>query len=179
MQQQYFLTLQLQKGKKVYIDIASLTIAQNFKPISLEDIDAFTISFTKEEILKAIAEANIADGYLEGNLCIICLEDKKEHVLPVLTKDIGGNFKIEQYLSNNINNKNLMNDFRNKFNNVVLDELSKQQLKAAFKELNLTRIYELFYQLPYINRRELIFYLINNLEKENKKYPELKLDKNV
>ena len=177
MATQYLLALQLQKGQEVYIDISALAIAQNFKPASLMEIDAFTMSFTKEEIIKAIADANIADGFLMGNLCIIGLEGKNKHVLPVLTKDLGGNFKIEQYLTNNLSNKALMNDLVNKFNSLSPVAELKQSLKEALKASDVMEICAVINQLPYEKLRELICYLLNNLEKEQKKHYELKLDK--
>ncbi len=171
----YFLALQLIKGQEVLIDISVLDIAHLFNPRNLEEIDAFTLNFTKEEIINSIDRANIADGYLNGNLCIVLVRNKKViDTKEVLTKDFVNNFELGQYLYSIINNKNLLSNFANKYNSYNIDIENKQLMITACKQRDIEQIYILFNKLDYINKREFLIYIINNTKKKNK---ELKLDK--
>ena len=70
MEDKYFLTLRHQKGNEVKIDISLLEVAKGFYPRTLEEIDNFTLNFTKKELLQEIEKANIAGDFIDGLLCI-------------------------------------------------------------------------------------------------------------
>ena len=93
----YSLALQKQKGNEVLINTLDLDIAKGFFSTSIEQIDAFTLNFTKEEIISAIERANIADGYLDGELIVQSLDNKKD-IKVAMTKDFVKDFEIGNYL---------------------------------------------------------------------------------
>ena len=174
----FCLALQLIKGQEVLIDISVLDIARLFNPRNLEEIDAFTLNFTKEEIINSIDRANIADGYLNGHLCVALVRGKKViDIKEALTKDFVNNFNLAQYLTSIINNKNLLSNFANKYNSYNVGVEDKKLMINACKETNIDEIYRLFNNLNYFSKREFLIYLINNINKQKDK--ELKLDKSL
>ena len=158
----YSLALQKQKGNEVLINTLDLDIAKGFFSTDIEQIDAFTLNFTKEEIIASIERANIADGYLEGELIIQSLENKKD-IKVAMTKDFVKDFEIGNYLYMIKDNKNLLSNFANKYMSIVNDENLKNRMKDALKN-NIEEMYKLFEELPYINKREFIVYLINSID---------------
>ena len=160
MKEKYFLTLRLQKGNEVKIDISLLEIAKGYFPKTLEEIDNFTLNFTQEELIKEIDKANIADNYLEG---LLCITDNAKHILPVLTKDYVQNFNIYNYLMANISNKTLMNNLINKYQNYG-SEADTQNFKKMLKVQNVDESYKLINKLAYFKRRKLLCYLIENVK---------------
>ena len=156
----FFLTLELIKGNDVFIDISLLDIAKGYFPKTLEEIDAFTMHFTTKEIKDAIDRANIADGYLDGMLCITCLKNKKHETKKALTKDFINDFDIIKYLESIKDNKNLISNFVNKYMSYVAND-KKEKMKEAMKNNDLNKMYNLFNELPYLKKRDFLVYLIN------------------
>ena len=175
----YFLALTLQKGRENLINIADLEISMHYAPQSLEEIDAFTMHYTKDEIMGAIEVSNIAPGFLDGTLCVLDKEEHKTHQLPALTKDYLGDFDLTTYLISILPNKNLMSNYLNKYMSLTTDDALKNATKEAIKNQDVAEIVRLFNELDYLGKRELIVYLITNMEKKDKKKknPELKLDR--
>lgn len=158
--EKYFLTLRIQKGQEARIDISLLDIAKGYYPQSLKEIDIFTLNLTKNELLKEIDKANIADKYLEGDLCITSTKNIKP--MPVLTKDYVNNFNIYNYLLENITNKKLMNNLINKFQNYENNENIIMNLKNNINNGNAIETFKIINNLDYIYQRKLLCYLIKN-----------------
>lgn len=171
----YFLTLRIQKGQETRIDLSQMRVSQGFNPISLEDLDAFTLNFTKDELLKEIDNDNLAGEYINGTLCIT--DNQNHRPLPVLTKDYVGDFNIFNYITVNIHNKNLMSNLNNKYQNLMMNDIVKEKFKNAIHEENIDGIFEGIRELEYIHQRELVCYIIDSLSKKQDQGKERKLDK--
>lgn len=174
----YCLALMLPKGRIALINIADLDISNHYLPQSLEEIDAFTMHFTEKEIKEAIKKANTASGFIDGTLCLVDVFYKKNIPMQVLTKDFLNDFNIGQYIMSILPNKNLLNNFVNKYIALTNNEELKILIKEAVKEQDVTKIIDLFNKLEYLAKRELIAYLIvHKIEQNKKENPKLKLDK--
>lgn len=171
----YFLTLRIQKGQEVKIDLSQMSIMNGYVPTTLEDIDNVTLNFTKDELLKEIDKENLAGVYINGSLCIT--DSANHRPLPVLTKDYVNDFNIFNYVSVNINNKNLMSNLNNKCQNLIATEEEKEKFKNAIHEANINAIFEGIKALSYEAKRELVCYVIDNISKKQVKGKERKLDK--
>ena len=102
----------------------------------LQDIDAFTMGFSKEEIISSIRRANIADeSYLNGKLVI--QDNQKHNPLTVIDKEFYDNFNIFEYLKSKVNDKNKLNTIINKFNAIVKDERINKDFKDYLKSGNM------------------------------------------
>ncbi len=157
-EEKYFLTLRIQKGQEAKIDISSLAKAKGFFSTNLEEIDNFTLNFTYDELIEEIDEANIADAYLEGTLCIT--DNQNHRPLKVLTKDYVQNFNLYTFINDHLNDKKIMNNIVNKFHNFS-KMATYEEFKKAINEGNIKVIFELLNDLDYLNRRKLLCYLID------------------
>ncbi|MEG1506970.1 MAG: hypothetical protein RR478_05700, partial [Bacilli bacterium] len=162
----------------IYIDISKLSISNGYLPVTLGEIDSFTMCFTKEEIMNAIIDANIAkDKYLNGKLCIT--DNQKHNPIDVITKDFLNEFNINLFLKENIKNKNLMNNIVNKLVSLISDTNLITSFKIFIKNEDITGIENIIFSIPYLTERKLFIYLIemNNKILKSKKERELVRDK--
>ena len=158
-EQKHFLAMQAMPGDSAYIDISALKLSNGYMPSSLVEIDSFTMHFTYDQIIEDIKEANIVSSkYLNGKLVIV--DNQKHNPLAVLTKDIYNNFDLYLFLTDNIDNKNLMNTIYNKYSAIVNDV----PLSKVFKNSDALDMTNMILKLPYLEQRKLMFYL---LEKYN------------
>ncbi|MDE6284938.1 MAG: hypothetical protein K2M17_04260 [Bacilli bacterium] len=175
----YFLTLQRMPGDTIFIDISKLSIAEGEDPISLGEIDAFTMKHTNEEIMAAIDEANIVNPvYLNGELVI--QDNGKHNPLQVLTKEYVGDFNIETFLREKIGDKSFINNISFKLGTLLKDPIVVERFKNGAYENNIRLMLLIIFSLSYPTQRKFIIYLIDLYHKELKNKPtnfELKRDR--
>ena len=172
-EQRHFLALLRRPGDYVFIDTSKLDICGNYL-ISLADIDAFTMKYSKEEVLSSRTRANIVDeSYLNGKLVI--QDNQKHNPLPVIDKDFYDSFNIEEYLKSKLDDKNKLNTIINKFNSLVKDERISKDFKEYLRNGNIDIALSILFDLPYLNIRKFIVYLLEEREKEEKLEQEVEL----
>lgn len=175
-EQKHFLALLSRPGDCIFIDISKLDISNGYNPANLSDLDSFTIHFTKEEILASIIRANVAsDKYLNGTLVI--QDNQKHKPLTIIDKTFYNSFRIDLYLKDSINNKEKLNIILNKFNSVCDNKETYNLFEKSLKENDLDLAIDIIFNLPYLNQRKLIIYLIENRNKELAKELERVRDK--
>ena len=177
-EQRHFLALLRRPGDYVFIDTSKLDIAYGNYYLFLQDIDAFTLRFTKDEIMASIRRANIADeSYINGKLVI--QDNQKHNPLPVIDKSFYNDFNIEEYLKSKIRDKNKLNTIINKFASIINDDVSNKDFKDYLKNGNVDIAMNILFNSPYLLQRKFIVYLVEeyNKEKEIDKEVELIRDK--
>lgn len=100
MENKYYLAVEVKPKSYFPINLLDLSIANHFTTTSLEEIDAFTLKFTKKEIMNSIKEANLLDVNDEMPLVVIYYENKYTRKIDALTKDY--NYDMWGYLKKNI-----------------------------------------------------------------------------
>ena len=176
--QKHFLALMDRPGDYVLIDVSRLSIAKGFSPNSLMELDSFTMSFSKEEILSSIKEANIAnEKYLNGKLVI--QDNQKHKPIEVIDRDFYNDFRIDIFLKEHISDKAVLNNIVNKFMAFVKDSDVTNNFKNALKNGDLFSACNLLFDLPYLLQRKFIVYAIEfrNAEIKKEKEQELIRDK--
>lgn len=177
-EQKHFLSLMFRVGDYAYIDISVLDIAGGYRPNRLEDIDSFTMHFTKEEIMAAIKRSNVVnDKYLSGQLVIA--DNQKHKPIRVIDKNYYNNFRIDLYLKEKMQNKQEINNIFNKFKSICLEEKTNNDFHKALLDNNLDLAIDILFNLPYLKLRKFIVYLLDmrNLELIKKNNKELVRDK--
>ena len=175
--QKHFLALQYLPGDYCYVEIPKLDIASNYQPTCLAEIDSFTMNFSEEEIFNSIKRANIVGNkYFDGKLVIA--DNQKHNPLKVITKDFYDEFNIEDYILNNMYDKNIMNNLVNKFASIIKDDEISLSFKNAYNNLDVYKMQEILFNQDYLLQRKLIVYLIEKEQiKKKEKYNELVRDK--
>lgn len=176
-EQRHFLALLRRPGDYVFIDTSKLDICGKYL-MFLQDIDAFTMGFSKEEIISSIRRANIADeSYLNGKLVI--QDNQKHNPIAVIDKDLYDNFQIDEFLRSKENDKNGINNIINKFGAIVKDKEISSNFKTMLRMGNINGACQVLFSLPYLEQRKFILYLldIRNKEKMLEKQHELIRDK--
>ena len=168
-EQRHFLSLMYRPGDYAFIDISKLDIANGYNPILLQDIDSFTIHYTKNEIMASIIGSNIVSSkYLSGQLVIS--DNQKHNPIRVIDKDFYNNFQIDKYLLSKLNDKNIVNTIINKFKAITKDEELNKIFSNSLKNGNIIDTLDiLFNNLPYLELRKLMMYLIELKQKEENK----------
>ncbi len=164
-EQRHFLSLMSRPGDYTFIDISKLDIGLGFSPRDLRDIDAFTMHFTKEEIIASIKRANIAsNAYLNGSLVVA--DNQKHKPIIVIDRDFYNNFEIDAYLKEKITNKEELNTLINKFRSISKNEEMTKLFSMALKNQDIITAMELIFNIPYLQSRKYIVYLIEQRNKE-------------
>ena len=174
--QKHFIALMKRPGDYSFIPITKLDLADRYSYDGLVDIDAWTMKYSREEIINSIKRANIvSDGYLNGTLVI--QDNQKHNPLPIIDKDFYDNFRIDEFLNNSLNDKNKINTIINKYNSLSNDD--NRLFSEALKKGNVNMAIDIIFVMPYLEMRKLMIYLIElrNKEKEKEKNKELKRDK--
>lgn len=153
MENKYYLAVEVRPNNYFPINLLDLKIANNFTTTNLEELDAFTLKFTKEEILKAIKDANLLDINKDMPLWIIYYENKYTRKIDVLTKDKV--YDMWGLLSEKYGNKIFMNKVVNFINHKVDDNIVNMVKISKSKEEYLNSIGS----LPYLIQRKLYLYL--------------------
>lgn len=174
MNTKYYLVIEKRHGDFLNIDIFLLG---NFLKdyTKLENIDDFTMKLNTEDIIDTIRLTNIVpEEYLEGKLLII---DNFKRTYKVITKDLLNNFELRSFIENNIKNKNLMNRIKTKIDDLINNKLNNMidgyvifnsiEFKDAIDKEDTHKILDIISRLPYIELRQLIIYICENLN--NKK----------
>lgn len=144
-------------GDYALIDISKLDIGGNYK--TLNEIDTFTMKYTKEEIIDAIKRSNlVSEEYIHGSLVIA--DNQKHNPLKVIDKEFYNNFRIDEVLIKCINNKELLNNILNKFLSISKDNIIYNEFKNSLLNKNLEEAIDILFNLPYFNLRKYIIYLI-------------------
>lgn len=156
MNNKYNLVLEALPGDFMPIDINLLV--NNKYPLnfsSIENIDAWTKRYTKEEIMDKIISTNIVEEkYLHGKLCII---NEKKYRFPLISKD--DTFTLDRFIYNNINNKQVMNKLVNIYQKYEKDNI--EYLKEAIKDKDISNVLNVILSLPYEKTRNIYCYLEN------------------
>lgn len=174
--QKHFLALLRRPGDYSLVPITKLDIADSYSYDSLMDIDAWTMKYTKEEIVASIIRANIVSSeYISGELVI--QDNQKHNPLPVIDKEYYNNFKIDEFLHNSMSDKNRINTIINKYN-ALFDE-NNELFSKALRNGSVNMALDLLFMMPYLNIRKFIIYLIElrNKDLEIAKNKELVRDK--
>lgn len=153
MENKYYLAIEVRPKNYFPINLLDLKIAGGFTSTNLEELDAFTLKFTKSEIMNAVEDANLLDINENMPLVIIYYENKYTRKIEAFTKDyIYDMWKLlnEQYGDKMFLNK-IVNFLNCKVNKEVVDRLKSVQDKNEFLKILGT--------LPYFVQRKLYFYL--------------------
>lgn len=173
----YFLALERMPGDYKFININDLNLGCN--PHSLAEIDAFTMQYSKNDLLEAIKRVNIVEpDYLEGNLVI--QDNMKHKSLPVIDKELLNNFEVGEFFQERITNKMLMNNINYKFSILIKDNMLVNDFKICIKMGNIRGILETIFKVEYSLQRKFMLYLLDLYHKDlNKEVTQnLVLDKN-
>ena len=153
----YHLVLEARPGDFMPIDINTLIDNSKIDFTSLQEIDNFTKKYLFEELIAIIKESNIVPKqYLEGKLQII---NNNKYRYPVLYKNI--TFIIDDFLINNITDKQKMNKFLNIY--LKYTNENKEEMQKAINEKDSKKILNLLSKISYVNIRNIYFYLYNNV----------------
>lgn len=153
MENQYYLAVEVKPKNYFPINLLDLKIANHFTTTDLEKLDAFTLQFSKKEILDSIREANLLEVRDSMPLVVIYYENKNTRKVQALTKDY--NYDMWGLLKEKYRDKIFLNKVVN-FLNKKIDEGTLQEIKNS-KDLN--TFLSLIGYLPYLVQRKLYFYL--------------------
>ena len=157
MENQYYLAVEVKPKNYFPINLLDLKIANHFITTDLEKLDAFTLQFSKKEILDSIREANLLEVRDSMPLVVIYYENKNTRKVQALTKDY--NYDMWGLLKEKYRDKIFLNKVVN-FLNKKIDEGTLQEIKNS-KDLN--TFLSLIGYLPYLVQRKLYFYLYEQL----------------
>lgn len=153
MENKYYLAIEVRPKSYFPINLLDLNIFKGGAASNLEELDAFTLKFTKKEILDSIREANLLQVDDNMPLVIIYYENKYTRKLEALTKDY--NYDMWNLLDKKYGDKLFLNKIVN-FLNHKIDEKIVDQLKKVQSKKELLNIIGM---LPYFIQRKLYFYL--------------------
>ena len=122
MENKYYLAVEVMPKSYFPINLLDLKIAEHFTTTSLEEIDAFTLRFTKKEIMNSIKEANLLEVNDDMSLVVIYYENKYTRKIEALTKDY--NYDMWSLLQEKYADK----VFRNKIFNFLNKKISDEEL---------------------------------------------------
>ena len=153
MGDKYYLAIETKPKNYFPINLLDLNISKNFNTFKLEELDRFTLNYTKEEIIKSIKEANLLEVNEYMPLIVIYYEKNVIRKAEALTKDI--NFNLWEDIKKNYKDKNYLNKIYNFLNN----KIDSNMLKILKSSNNLQDFLTIISNLPYITQRKLYFYL--------------------
>ncbi|MBE6154948.1 MAG: hypothetical protein E7163_05230 [Firmicutes bacterium] len=153
MENKYYLAIETKPKNYFPINLLDLKIANKYNTFSLEELDKFTLKFTKQEIINSIKEANLLDVTNNMPLVVIYYEKDMVRKIDALTKDI--NFDMWQNIKDNFDNKNYLNKIYNFLNNKISSE-ELLEIKACN---DLKEFFNKISYLPYLVQRKLYLYL--------------------
>ena len=153
MENKYYLAVEVKPKNYFPINLLDLKISGGFTSTNLEELDAFTLKFTKKQIMDAVKEANLLDVNENMPLVVIYYENKYTRKIEAFTKDY--NYDMWKLLNDEYGNKVFLNKIINFLNHKVdkeiVDKLKNVQDKNEFLKILGT--------LPYFVQRKLYFYL--------------------
>lgn len=153
MENKYYLAVEVRPKNYFPINLLDLKISRGFTSTNLEELDAFTLKFTKSEIMNAVKEANLLDVNDDMPLVVIYYENKYTRKIEALTKDY--NYDMWKLLNDKYGDKVFLNKIINFLNHKV-DEKIIEELKSVQDKIKFLKILG---TLPYFVQRKLYFYL--------------------
>lgn len=156
MENKYYLAVEIKPKNYFPINLLDLNVKNSITTNKLEELDKFTLEYTKEEIMNLIKDANVAELEYDTPLIIIYYEKNDVRKIPVLTKDL--KFDIWDYLRENYQNKLVLNKIDNFLKN-RLDEKTFNEIKSS---KNIDEYLINISNIPYEEVRKLYFYLYEN-----------------
>lgn len=156
MEKKYYLAIETMPRSYFPINLSDLKIADNFTTTKLEELDNFTLKFTKDEIIAAVKMANLLE--IKNNMPLIIIYHEKNVVrkMEVLTKDIS--FDMWEYLKETLDNKTI----QNKIHNFLQNKISKETLDNLKNIKDYKELINIISNMPYEVERKLYFYLYEN-----------------
>ena len=153
MENKYYLAVEVKPKNYFPINLLDLKISGGFTSTNLEELDAFTLKFTKSEIMNAVKEANLLDVNDDMPLVVIYYENKYTRKIEALTKDY--NYDMWKLLNDKYGDKVFLNKIINFLNHKV-DEKIIEELKSVQDKIKFLKILG---TQPYFVQRKLYFYL--------------------
>ena len=153
MENKYYLAVEVRPKNYFPINLLDLKISGGFTSTNLEELDAFTLKFTKSEIMNAVKEANLLDVNDDMPLVVIYYENKYTRKIEALTKDY--NYDMWKLLNDKYGDKVFLNKIINFLNHKV-DEKIIEEFKSVQDKIKFLKILG---TLPYFVQRKLYFYL--------------------
>ena len=153
MENKYYLAVEVMPKSYFPINLLDLKIAEHFTTTSLEEIDAFTLRFTKKEIMNSIKEANLLEVNDDMSLVVIYYENKYTRKIEALTEDY--NYDMWSLLQEKYADK----VFRNKIFNFLNKKISDEELLLIKNSKCLEDFLRGIGLLPYMIQRKLYLYL--------------------
>lgn len=153
MENKYYLAVEVKPKNYFPINLLDLKIANHFTTTSLEELDSFTLKFTKKEIMDSIKEANLLDVREDMSLVVIYYENKNTRKIEAFTKDYY--YNMWDLLKNKYTDK----VFMNKVINFLNKKITEEELNKIKNSHTLTDFLNSIGYLPYLVQRKLYFYL--------------------
>ena len=153
MENKYYLAVESKPKNYFPINLFDLNISHGFSSTNLEELDSFTLKFSKQEIMNSIKEANLLDVHEQMPLVIIYYENKYTRKIEVLTKDY--NYDMWKLLSDKYGDNVFLNKIVNFLNHKVDDDMILKVKNSENKEDFLNALG----RMPYMVQRKLYFYL--------------------
>lgn len=111
MENKYYLAVEVRPKNYFPINLLDLKISGGFTSTNLEELDAFTLKFTKKQIMDAVKEANLLDVNENMPLVVIYYENKYTRKIEAFTKDY--NYDMWKLLNDEYGNKVFLNKIIN------------------------------------------------------------------
>lgn len=153
MENKYYLAVEVKPKNYFPINLLDLKMANHFTTTSLEELDSFTLKFTKKEIMDSIKEANLLDVREDMSLVVIYYENKNTRKIEAFTKDYY--YNMWDLLKNKYTDK----VFMNKVINFLNKKITEEELNKIKNSHTLTDFLNSIGYLPYLVQRKLYFYL--------------------
>lgn len=153
MENKYYLAVEVKPRNYFPLNLNDLKIANHITISSLEELDAFTLKFTKEEIITSIKEANLLEVDNSMPLVVIYYENKNTRKIEALTKD--NNYDMWLLLKTKFSDK----AFLNKVVNFLRSKIDIKKLEAIKGSSDATVFLQNISTLPYLVQRKLYLYL--------------------
>lgn len=153
MENKYYLAVEVKPKNYFPINLLDLKISNHFTTTNLEELDAFTLKFSKKEIIDAIKEANLLEINDSMPLVVIYYENKNTRKIDALVKD--NNYDMWSLLKEKYRDKVFVNKVVN-FLNKRVDSSVLEKIKGSKNE---NEFLNNIGYLPYLVQRRLYLYL--------------------
>ena len=153
MENKYYLAVEVKPKNYFPINLLDLKIANHFTTTNLEELDAFTLKFSKKEIMDSIKEANLLEINDSMPLVVIYYENKNTRKIDALVKD--NNYDMWSLLKEKYRDKVFVNKVVN-FLNKRIDSSVLEKIKNSKSE---NEFLNNIGYLSYLVQRRLYLYL--------------------
>lgn len=152
MHNKYYLAVEVTPKNYFPINLVDLNLSK-YPLTNLNELDTFSLKYTKDELMKIINDANVVDINEDTALVVIYYENKDIRKIPALTKDIS--FDMWTYLKDNYSDK----QFINKVNNFLKTKIENDLFYKLNSSASLEEWIGVINNLSYDVIRKLYFYL--------------------